>query len=367
MDKRIARLFIIVLALVIIGLAAIYNASYQEGVLKERNIFLYQVRWACIGIAIFLIFSNINYRIFHDLSFVFYGLSILLLVFVLIYGRTRLGAQRWIEIGSFNFQPSEFAKFSVILFLSRYFSRKDTASVKWEARNLGVWRSLFIPAIIVGIPALLIMDQPDLGTAIIFGFIFLGLVFVSGVKKRYIFVLLFLGGAALPVLWHFLRDYQRARLLVFINPNADPLGAGYTVIQSKIAVGSGCLFGRGWLAGTQSMLNFLPERHTDFIFSCFAEYAGFIGAVILLLLFYLLLKECTNVMYLSKDPFGRLLIAGFSTVIAVQIIVNIAMTMGMSPVVGIPLPFISYGGTSLLVNFMFMGIVASIIKRRTVF
>lgn len=367
MDKRIARLFIIALVLVAIGLSAIYNASYQDGVLKERNIFLQQARWVCIGIAIFLIFSNLNYRIFYDLSFVFYGLSILLLFFVLIYGRATLGAQRWLEIGNFNFQPSEFAKFAVILFLSRYFSRKDAASVKWEARNLGILRSLLVPGIIIGVPALLIMEQPDLGTAIIFGFIFLGLVFVSGVKKRYIFLLLSLAGGALPVLWHFLRDYQRERLLVFINPNADPLGAGYTVIQSKIAVGSGHLFGRGWLSGTQSMLNFLPERHTDFIFSCFAEYAGFIGAVILLVLFYLLLRECINVMYLSKDSFGRLLIAGFSTVIAVQIIVNISMTMGMSPVVGIPLPFISYGGTSLLVNFMFMGIVASIAKRRTVF
>lgn len=367
MNRNTRRLFIIALIIAIVGLLAIYSTSYQEGLLKERNIFFRQLIWVCLGVVIFFVFSNFNYRKFYDLSFIFYSLSIALLVFVLVFGRAKFGAQRWLEFAGFSFQPSELAKFSIILFLSRYFSRKDRFNLQWQARDLKPFRSVIIPAISVTVPTVLILEQPDLGMAMIFVFIFFSLVFVAGVKKRYIWSLAGLGILMFPVFWHLLRGYQRERLLVFLNPDIDPLGAGYTVIQSKIAVGSGRLFGRGWLSGTQNTLNFLPERHTDFIFSCFSESCGFLGAAILIALFYLLSRECIDVIYGTRDPFARLLVTGIIAVISLQVVINISMTIGLSPVVGIPLPLVSYGGTSTLITFMGIGIIANISKERMIF
>ncbi|PIQ89029.1 MAG: rod shape-determining protein RodA [Candidatus Omnitrophica bacterium CG11_big_fil_rev_8_21_14_0_20_42_13] len=362
MDRNARRLFIIALVIAIIGLLTIYSTSHKDGA-----IFFRQFLWLFFGIGAFFIFYNFNYRKFYDLAFGFYLLSIVFLVLVLVSGRVKLGAQRWLELGVFNFQPSELAKFSVILCLARYFSQKDAYNVKLRIRDTGFFRTVFIPALLVAFPALLIMQQPDLGTAIIFIFVFIALIFVAGVKKRYVFSLLALNLISLPVAWHFLKDYQKERLLVFINPNLDPLGAGYTVIQSKIAVGSGRLFGLGWLSGTQNTLNFLPERHTDFIFSCFAESMGLIGSFILLAIFYMLFNECIKIIYSTKDPFGRLLIIGIMSVIFFQVVVNICMTIGVMPVVGIPLPLVSYGGTSMFMTFMGLGIIGNISKRRMVF
>jgi rod shape determining protein RodA len=368
MDKNARRLFIIAVIISLIGLVTIYSTSYYEGsIFKGRGVFFKQLVWLCLGIVVFFIFSNFNYRRLYDLSFPLYGLSIFLLILVLISGRVRLGAQRWLEFFGFNFQPSELAKFSVILFLARYFSRKDALSIRLVARELTPSRSIIIPGILVVVPAILILKQPDLGTSIIFIFIFLSMIFVVGIKKRYIFNLLFISIALAPGFWFFLRDYQRDRLLVFLNPNLDPLGAGYTVIQSKIAVGSGRLFGRGWLSGTQNMLRFLPERHTDFVFSCFAESSGFLGGVILLFLFYFLLKQGINIVYSTRDPFGRLLGIGFISVIFIQMTINISMTIGFCPVVGLSLPLVSYGGSSMLITFASLGIIANISKRRMVF
>ncbi|MDP1853559.1 MAG: rod shape-determining protein RodA [Candidatus Omnitrophota bacterium] len=367
MNANVRRLFVITFAIILIGLLTIYSASYHDGPPKDKNVFLRQLIWVVFGIAAFFVFANLNYRRFYDLSFVLYGLSISLLLLVLIFGKIRLGAQRWLELGGFNFQPSELAKFSLILFLSRYLSHKDISSVKLSVRDFGYFRSMVVPAVLAAIPAILVLEQPDLGTAVIFLLTFFSLIFISGVKKRYIFSLLAAGIFALPVFWRLLRDYQKERLLVFLNPNIDPLGAGYTVIQSKIAVGSGQLFGRGWLSGTQNTLNFLPERHTDFIFSCVAESSGFLGAFILLFLFYLLLRECMNIAYLTKDPFGRLVATGVAVMLSLQALINISMTIGLLPVVGIPLPLVSYGGTSMLVSCAGIGIIANISKRRMVF
>lgn len=358
---------VIACAIILIGLLAVYSTSYQDGAPKEKDVFLRQTIWAGLGLIVFFIFSNFNYRRFYELTFVLYGLNVTLLLLVLIFGRARLGAQRWLELGAFNFQPSELAKFSLILFLSRYLSHKDTSSLSLKIRDLGFLRSIVVPALLTAVPIVLVLEQPDLGTAIIFAFIFLSLIFVSGVKKRYILSSIALGLAATPVFWHFLKNYQRERLLVFLNPNVDPLGAGYTVIQSKIAVGSGKFLGRGWLSGTQNTLNFLPERHTDFIFSCLAESGGFLGAAVLVFLFYLLIKEGMNVAYSTKDPFGRLVAIGIIAMISAQVVINISMTIGLVPVVGIPLPLVSYGGTSMLVNCMGIGIVANISKKRMIF
>lgn len=367
MNANTRRLFIVMLAIIIIGLLTIYSASYHDGPPKEKNVFSRQLIWAALAVVVFFVFSKLNYRWLYDLSFVLYGLSVTLLLLVLVFGRTRLGAQRWLEFGGLNFQPSELAKFSLILFLARYLSHKDIFSLTLRIREMGYLRSIVIPVVITAIPAVLVMEQPDLGTAIMIGLIFLGLIFSSGIKKRYIFPLLAFSAASLPLFWHFLKGYQKERLMVFLNPNIDPLGAGYTIIQSKIAVGSGKFLGRGLLSGTQNTLNFLPERHTDFIFSCWAESGGFLGAFILLFLFYLLFRECLNIAHLTKDPFGRLVAVGIISAIVLQALVNIAMTMGFLPVVGIPLPLVSYGGTSILVTCMEIGIIANISRMRTIF
>ena len=367
MHKSAKRLFIITIAIAIIGLLTIYSASYQDGALQERNIFTRQLCWVFLGVIVFIIFYNFNYRRLYDLTFVFYGLSIVFLILVLIFGKIKFGAQRWLVVAGFSFQPSELARFAVILFLARYFSRKNIFSVRLRIKDLGILRSLVFPGILVGIPAFLVLRQPDLGTSLMFVFIFLILVFVAGARKRYIVSLLGLSLVMLPVFWYFLKDYQKERLLVFINPNIDPLGAGYTVIQSKIAVGSGTLFGRGWLGGTQNTLNFLPERHTDFIFSCFAESSGFLGSTILLFLFYLLFKECINIIYSTRDPFARLLVVGIVAGIFLQVVINVSMTIGFMPIVGLPLPLLSYGGTSTLITFMSLGVVANISKKRMIF
>lgn len=326
-----------------------------------------QLAWVGLGLAAMFLFSRFDYRRFYGLAFIFYGLSIVFLFVVLVFGRSRFGAQRWLDVFGLNFQPSELGKFSLVLLLARYYSEQGSSQVSWRIQQLGLWRSLIFPGILVAVPFALILHQPDLGTAIICGFIFLSLAFVAGVNKRQLFFLCALAGLALPALWHLLRPYQKDRLLVFLNPNIDPLGAGYTIIQSKIAVGSGRLFGQGWLSGAQNRLDFLPERHTDFIFSCLAESCGFLGAVVLLLLFWLLLRECIRVIYSTRDPFARLLVSGIVAVISFQVLVNISMTIGLMPVVGIPLPLVSYGGTSTLITFMSIGIVMSIAKNRVVF
>jgi rod shape determining protein RodA len=213
------------------------------------------------------------------------------------------------------------------------------------------------------LPIILIINQPDLGTAIFIFFIFIAMLFIAQVNFK--FILFILSGIIIvsPLIWQFLKDYQKTRLLVFLNPNVDPLGAGYTIIQSKIAVASGGLFGKGWLAGSQSQLQFLPESHTDFIFATFAEEWGFIGTSVLLLLYYLLIRYALKVAQKAPDYFGRLLAGGIALTLSIQILINIAMTIGLAPVVGIPLPLLSYGGSCLLVTFISLGILINIEKK----
>jgi rod shape determining protein RodA len=234
-------------------------------------------------------------------------------------------------------------------------------------KDKGLIKSVIVPFSLVLLLALLIFQQPDLGTACMLLLIFFIILFLSYVKLRLILSLV-LGGLILtPIFWHFLKDYQKDRLLVFINPNSDPLGAGYTIIQSKIAIGSGWFFGKGWLKGTQGQLHFLPEGHTDFIFATFAEEWGFFGVAVLMCLYYLLIKECIRISLTTSDSFGRLLGLGISFSLAIQILINIAMTIGLCPVVGLPLPLMSYGGSSLIVTFISLAIIKNISWARTVF
>jgi len=227
--------------------------------------------------------------------------------------------------------------------------------------------SLIVPCIIIGIPFVLVLLQPDLGTALLLIPIFLAMLVVSGASGKYVIGMIAAGILAAPFFWHFLREYQRQRLMVFISPNIDPLGAGYTIIQSKIAIGSGGLVGKGWLNGTQNQLNFLPERHTDFIFSVVGEEFGFLGASALVLLFFVLVKKAFVIANQTSDMYGRCIATGIGVMLAMQVIINVGMTIGLMPVVGIPLPLVSYGGSSLLATMIAIGLLLNVGMRRSTF
>lgn len=346
-----------------LSLFTLYSASYAKGPFGESSVFLRQSLWIFLGWIAYLLFSRLSYRKLTGFIYPFYGGVILSLLLVLFVGGVRFGAQRWIKIWWFNFQPSEFAKLAVILILSRYFSRMGPNQFRLSVGSLSFLKGMVVPFLIIAIPFALIVKQPDLGTALMILFIFLAMAYLAGVKLRYVLFVLMLGIGLSPLFWHFLRDYQKDRLLVFLNPNSDPLGAGYTIIQSIIAIGSGRLLGRGWLAGTQGQLNFLPEAHTDFIFGIFSEEFGFLGCILLLGIYFTLIRSAFLASERTEDNFGRFFCFGTGLMLALQVYVNISMTMGLSPVVGLPLPLMSYGGSSMLVTFIGMGIVQNIIRR----
>jgi rod shape determining protein RodA len=262
-----------------------------------------------------------------------------------------MGAQRWLTFMGLTFQPSELAKISAIFLLARFFSHRDSKDF---------FQTFLWPLLLIILMAFLIFKQPDLGTSLIIIFLFFSMGFSSRVKKRYFVVLILLGLLTAPFAWNFLKDYQKKRLTVFINPNVDPLGAGYTIIQSKIAIGSGKIKGKGFLSGTQNQFNFLPERHTDFIFTVIAEEWGFVGSIFLLLIYWIILKKILAIANTAKDLFGKILAQGISSLFFMHIFINIGMTLGIIPVVGLPLIFLSYGGTNLLVNFILMGVIFNI-------
>jgi len=335
----------------ILGLLFLFSATY----LNNIDFMLRQITWFLIGCLIFMFMVNINYRKIVGVSYIFYFLIVGLLILVLMIGRRASGAQRWLEIGFLNLQPSEFAKIFITLALVQYLA---------SHRPRGTMRDMIAPFLIIAAPFILILEQPDLGTAIMFVPVFFILLYVWGMKLRYLFLIILIGALSSPAMWFLLKDYQRDRISVFMNPNIDPLGAGYTVIQSKIAVGSGGILGKGWLSGTQNQLNFLTERHTDFIFSVVGEEWGFVGSMILIGLFYVLVKRAFEIAEKTDDPYGVLTTVGLTAMIGIQVVVNISMTMGFMPVVGLPLPLVSYGGSSFLVTMMALGILESIAIHR---
>lgn len=343
-------------ALVIIGMAILYSASYQRMMATGTDFVARQAVWLALGLAAALFLMMVDYHRWLEGAYVLYGLNLVLLGVVLVAGETRGGAQRWLAAGPLTFQPSELAKLSTILVLARYLGGHR------EVRR--GWRALVIPVLLGLVPMALILREPNLGTTLLFIPIVAVMLWVWGVPARIFGILAVAAAAVVPLGWHFLHDYQRSRLLVFLNPNVDPLGAGYTVLQSKIAVGSGLLWGRGWFAGTQNQLNFLPERHTDFIFSVVAEEWGFLGAAGLLLLFAVLLHRGFRLAREARDPFGTLLVTGLVTMLGTHVVINIGMTMGLMPVVGLPLPFLSYGGSWLLTCLAAVGMIFSVGMRR---
>jgi rod shape determining protein RodA len=357
------NLLIIAILIASLGLISIYSSVYQ----RETRQWQLQIYWVILGIITFRLMSNFNYRRLWDITYFLYAFALFLLFLVFLLGVVRLGAQRWLKVAWFNFQPSEIAKLILVIFLARYFSTKSAEEVSLGVNKFGILRALIIPFIFVAIPMGLIIEQPDLGSGVTVVLIFTAMLYIARVRLKYLLAASVAALLSLPLFWHFLKDYQKERLMVFLNPDIDPLGAGYTVIQSKIAIGSGGFFGKGWLGGTQGQLHFLPESHTDFIFATFAEEWGFLGSIVLLCLYYLLIREGIRIALRSQDSFARLLAFGISLMLGIQVLINIAMNLGFAPVVGLPLPLMSYGGSSVVTTFIALGILANIDRTRTVF
>ncbi len=362
--------FVLLLTTILIfgmGLAFLYSATYQQsyrysGVLPQ-SLVLRQIIWFFFGLLIGTVLVKVHYQKWLELAYPLYALNFVLLLLVLLLGQAKLGAQRWISFGNIAFQPSEFSKLIIILTLARYLGQREATL---RHLNLsgggGVWRGkeLAVSFLIVGLPFILIVKQPDLGTALTLIPILFAVLYIWGARLRTLLLIFTAAVVSSPFLWQMLKSYQKRRILVFINPNIDPLGAGYTIIQSKIAIGSGRLFGKGWLAGTQNQLNFLPERHTDFIFSVVGEEGGLAGALLLLILYFVLIWRAFSCARQAKSSMGRLLASGIIALFTFQIVINIAMTLGLVPVVGLPLPLISYGGSSLLTTMLSIALLLNI-------
>lgn len=363
MKERILRLdwplLLTALILCVVGLVNVYSGTRVFGG-PGLPLFVKQFLWILMGLGVFLFFYSLSRGFIEETSgYLFIGV-VALLVIVLLVGKVRGGAQRWIALGGFNVQPSEFAKVAVVLVLARYFSGR------YQYGGLGL--SDVVPAVgIVAVPFLLVALQPDLGTAGILLIILAAMMVVSCVRGRVFLMLAAAGAFAIPGLWLVMKDYQRHRVLTFLDPEADPLGKGYHVIQSKIAVGSGGLFGKGYLKGTQGALRFLPEQHTDFAFAVFSEEWGFVGSVILLGLFVSLVFRGFLLASLCQDRFSVFACGGLTAYFLTHIIINVAMVCGLFPVVGIPLPFVSYGGSSMVTNMMALGILANLARSRFTF
>ncbi len=349
-------LLITVLFISTMGILNLYSSTYPHTG-SGTPLFVKQIYWLLAGIGLAIFILLFDYRTFIRYAYPFYISCLFLLLLVMIFGRTTSGSQRWLQLGFFSFQPSELAKIAIILALTRYFTENEN--------TLGYgFRDLIVPFLILAIPLALIFKQPDLGTTGLLVLISFSMLAFMGFRLQ---TWLTLGGAcaaAGPIFWHFLKDYQRTRLLTFINPDLDPLKTGYHITQSKIAVGSGTIWGKGWLKGTQSQLHFLPEQHTDFVFSVWAEEWGFLGAFLLLFLFLLLISRGLKIANTSKDRAGAVLAIGISAMLFWQIFINVGMVVGIVPVVGVPLPLFSYGGTSVISTLMGIGILMNISMRR---
>jgi len=348
----IATAGILLISLLIIGSATHINTLDQEHFrfVQRQGIFV------IINVLLLIFFMNFDYKLLQGYGNKLYVFNLVMLVAVMLVGESALGAQRWISIGPVNIQPSEFSKLIMIICL---------ASVLEEmVGKLNTPGDLLPTVLYIGLPFILVLKQPDLGTSLVFLAIFFGMIFVSGVRLKLLGGIFALGVACLPILWHFLKDYQKMRIMVFIDPNVDPLGSGYHIIQSKIAIGSGMIFGKGLFEGTQSQLNFLPENHTDFIFAVVGEELGFVGATLLLILYGILLWRAVQIARDASDMFGRLLATGIASMLAFHVLVNVGMTTGIMPVTGIPLPLMSYGVSSLTTNMMAIAVLLNIHLRK---
>lgn len=339
----------LILTLFCIGTLMLYSAA--GGNLKPWAAL--QLKRFIFFIPICLLISITNIKIIFKYAYFSYLISILLLIYVDIYGVTSMGAKRWVDLYIINLQPSELVKITLILALSRYFHNIHIKKIK------SIY-SLITPIILTLIPVYLILKQPDLGTSLILLSTAILIFFIAGVGISKFIISAISIILSIPLLWHNLKDYQKQRIITYLNPENDPLGAGYNIIQSKIAIGSGGLLGQGYLSGSQGQLNFLPEPETDFIFTMIAEEFGFIGSMIVIILFSLLFLRLINITTKIKSSFGKYLVAGILTFLFLHFFINIAMVIGIIPVVGAPLPLISYGGTILIITLISLSLILNI-------
>ncbi len=386
------------LMLITIGVFAVYSATYAPDA-AATHYFSRQLIYAFVGVLLIFGITFLPYKVIYNFSYLFYALAILLLILVLVKGVKGFGAERWLALGPLRLQPSEFAKIARVLVVARYLSQ--------NYRDINHPRHLLIVSLMILLPFVLIAKQPDLGTSLVFLALIVPMIYVAGISGFFMFailspvvtmlvsfnlyafmawilvisIILFLVsqklsvkvlvfslhiavGALTPILWNSLHDYQKQRILTFVQPEKDPQGAGYQIIQSKVAIGSGGVWGKGFLQGSQSHLNFLPAHHTDFIFSVLGEEHGFIGVFSVLMIFLFLFIYLLYLANQVKSPFSRLALIGLMTILFFHTFINIAMTIGLAPVTGLPLPFLSYGGSFLLTTCLIVGIAMNFSRNR---
>lgn len=353
--KKRYNVFLIVLMILlcIIGFVLIASASNILDTGKYKLV-VSQVIWFCIGLALFFVFSIIDYRILTNFYVIIYLIMIGLLLYVDINGINVLGGQRWIKVGPLSFQPSEISKLLMVIFFAKVVSMQE---------NINAFKNLAKVLFFAIIPIVFVLKQPDLGTASVFVAVIVTILFVAGLNLRYFYIAMGALAVFIPFAWEFiLLDYQKDRIRILFNPELDPLGKGWQVMYSKIAIGSGRLFGKGLFMGTINRLNYLPVKESDFIFGVAGEELGFIGCVVIIILYSLLIINLIKIASDCKDRIGSYIVAGIAGMFGFQMFVNIAMTLAIMPVTGIPLPFISYGGSSMLTSMASLGIVQNIYR-----
>jgi len=340
----------LIIVLAFIGFLMLYSAgggSFRPWLIKQLGFF-------CLFFPLMIFIAITDIKIWFKASYLFYAIALSLVIVVDIMGHNAMGATRWFRIGSLTIQPSEIMKVCTVFALARYFYNT-------EAENIGKIKFLIVPIAMIAVPAFFIFHQPDLGTAMILALVGVSVLFLAGVKMWKFVSIGIASLVAIPFIWHFvLYDYQKQRILTFANPNNDPLGSGYNIIQSKIAIGSGGLFGKGYLNGTQGQLNFLPEKQTDFIFTMLSEELGFLGSFFTIAVYCAIIAICINIATKTKHQYGRLLTMGVVNIFFVHMFINMGMGMGLIPVVGAPLPFISYGGTIMASMMIGFGLVLNV-------
>ena len=350
-DKLLALDYALIILVLLLGIISFF-AMYST----ERGNFDYytksHVLRFCVFFFIFLLIPFFSIERLHKYSYFFYFVVLILLVGVDFYGVVASGSKRWINLFVFNLQPSELMKVALIIVLARYYH-------KIPYRDVNRFKHMIVPTFAMFIPVALVVTQPDLGTAMLMAMGGLAVVYLAGFRLKYFIFSSIVLICSIPVLISFLKPYQKSRILTFFNPERDPLGAGYQIIQSKIAVGSGGLFGKGFLKGSQSYLDYLPEKHTDFIFTLFSEEFGLIGSLILLVIYALIIYRIIKIGNFAKNNFAKLFCYGFAASFFINVVVNMAMVLGLLPIVGAPLPIMSYGGSAMLSIMIGLGIVMS--------
>ena len=347
-DKILSIDYVLVISILILGIVSIFAMYSTDGGEFKYHTKSHILRFS-IFFLMFLFLSFVQIRFWHSTSYLIYVFCFILLVGVKYFGLTSSGSQRWLNFYFMNLQPSELMKIGLILFLAKYYHRISI-------ENINRLKFLFLPIVVLIAPVLLVIMQPDLGTALLIAAGGITVAWLAGVRAKFFAYASLIFISLLPIAISFLKPYQKARILTFLNPEKDPLGAGYQIIQSKIAIGSGGLFGKGFLNGSQSYLDYLPEKHTDFIFTLFSEEFGFFGSLFILLLYAIIIWRIVKIGNITRSNFGKLYCYSFATAFFIYVVVNMGMVLGLLPIVGSPLPIMSYGGSSMMAIMLGLGI-----------